>query len=137
MKKKIIAAILLSLCIACLSLFAAGLLSGCASEWYDKIKHDYAKQNGYDADGLSIDVYGEYNGTYVLIIDGSWGYPGVEVGIVEIGGAEFYFSSPRIPEAYNNGLFYSLEEAYGEQLLTHDDLVDVNEKFIADEYIRY
>ena len=73
----------------------------------------------------------------MFIIDGPWGYPGVEVGTVEIGGVEFYFSSPRIPETYNNGSFYSLQEAYDKQLLTYDDLVDVNEKFIEGEYIKY
>ena len=111
---------------------------GCGNrQWYDQIKYDYARQNNYRTDELSLDVYGEYNGTYVFIIDGPWGYPGVEVGTVEIGGVEFYFSSPRIPETYNNGSFYSLQEAYDEQLLTHNDLVDVNEKFIAGEYTTY
>ena len=106
------------------------MFGGCGNrQWYDQIKYDYARQNNYRTDELSLDVYGEYNGTYVFIIDGPWGYPGVEVGTVEI--------SPRIPETYNNGSFYSLQEAYDEQLLTHNDLVDVNEKFIAGEYIRY
>ena len=104
------------------------MFGGCGNrQWYDQIKYDYARQNNYRTDELSLDVYGEYNGTYVFIIDGPWGYPGVEVGTV----------SPRIPETYNNGSFYSLQEAYDEQLLTHNDLVDVNEKFIAGEYIRY
>ena len=68
---------------------------GCGNrQWYDQIKYDYARQNNYRTDELSLDVYGEYNGTYVFIIDGPWGYPGVEVGTVEIGGVEFYFSSP-------------------------------------------
>ena len=105
------------------------MFGGCGNrQWYDQIKYDYARQNNYRTDELSLDVYGEYNGTYVFIIDGPWGYPGVEVGTVD---------SPRIPETYNNGSFYSLQEAYDEQLLTHNDLVDVNEKFIAGEYIRY
>lgn len=114
------------------------IFSGCGNrQWYDQIKYDYVRQNNYRVDELSLDVYGEYNGTYVFIIDGPWGYPGIEVGTVEIGGVEFYFSSPRIPEAYNNGSFYSLQEAYDEQLLTHNDLVDVNKKFISGEYATY
>ena len=66
------------------------MFGGCGNrQWYDQIKYDYARQNNYRTDELSLDVYGEYNGTYVFIIDGPWGYPGVEVGTVEIGGVEF------------------------------------------------
>ena len=102
-----------------------------------RIKSDCARLYGYSEEELAIDIYGEYDGTYVLIIDGPWGYPGVEVGNVNIGGVEFYFSSPRIPQAYQGGSFYSLREAYEEGLLTAGNLSELNQALANGRYERY
>ena len=132
-------AAILSMFAGCVKVGEEGSEDGNSSECNvaEQIKQDYAEQNDYDADELSLFIYGEYNGTYALIIDGPWGYAGVEVGTVAIGGVEFYFPSPRIPQAYNAGTFYSLEEAYDKQLLLYDDLADLRIKFTADDFEKF
>ncbi len=101
-----------------------------------QIKIDYAKYGKYDSNDLRLSVYGEYKGTCVMFIDGPWYYQDV-ITTETVGGVEFVYSSSRKLKAYKDGNFYSLGEAYENQLLTRVDLLDVHAKYESKQFKIY
>lgn len=110
------------------------------SEIHREIKAAYiAKHPSYnltDAD-ISLHYYGEFDGTYVLIIRASC----FEVANVEIyqtvDDITYCFSVDESFETYRAGEFYSLQKAFDLGFLSHDNLYSVWEKHRAENYYLY
>lgn len=105
-------------------------------DWVVQLKNDYANTYNYNSQDLKISFYCEYNGTYVMFIDGPWYYQEV-ITTEAVGGVDFVYGSSRTLTAYNGGTFYSLGEAYENQLLTRDDLLDAHEKYESKQFKIY
>ena len=106
-----------------------------------QIKNDFVKNNDdgvhdIGSKDLRLTVYGKYIGTSVMFIDGPWYYQDV-ITTETVGGVEFVYGSSRTLTAYNGGRFYSLEQAYENQLLTYDDLLDIKSKYEGKQYTVY
>lgn len=77
--------------------------------------------------------YGEFNGTYVLII-----FYGDTVNDVfhtlTVDGITFYFGGGYTFSVYREGDFFTLQEAFVNGLLTHENLLTVRENYQGDSF---
>lgn len=101
----------------------------------DEIRYIYFMRyvNAYDRNSTLADVsirqmYGEYNGAYAVMID----YSGVGHGLpalgYEVDGVTFqYDGHGNSIQIYKDGEFYSLADAFTENIITHDNLVSIAE----------
>ena len=141
MRKKVLCMILASIFCLC----GLGMLAGCGEEvppvdltgkgqemW--EIKKDYknhlleTSERYQDAviDDFKITLFGEFHGVYVMYIDWFWDHaqkPTME----EVDGVEFWHSEVRSFDVYHNGKFYSLQEVFDLEIISHEDLLQLKE----------
>ncbi|MCH5163992.1 MAG: hypothetical protein J1F36_03160 [Clostridiales bacterium] len=98
----------------------------------DKIKIDYAKLNDVKASNVSYKVYGEFDGTYVLMIDVEGANYSDSLHNLTVDGVDFHFTQIRTFDVYRNGEFCTLTEAFNRGLLTHENLLTVRSNHRAD-----
>ena len=107
----------------------------------EKIKAAYIEQHQYypynfTVEDVSLSYYGDFNGTYVLMVYlYRYGYECI-IGQSIVDGVKFIYSDSNELTAYSKGKFYSLTEAFAKGLLTHSDLLEVQRNYRADyEYL--
>ena len=87
----------------------AALLVACGeTSEHEEIAAAYAKEQGVDQSTVSFKCYGEFDGTHVVLFDGT--YPQALYNEV-IGGVIFYHSQMQTFEVYHDGIFCSLNDA--------------------------
>lgn len=135
--KKILA--ILCVILGILGLCACGQTEAKQSEEDDEIAVAYAELHNGNASDVVYKSYGEFDGTNVLIIS----FKNSDVGDAErievVDGVDFYFNVWIKFDVYHDGAFYTLQEAFNNSWLTHEDLLTVrsnhraaNEKFYED-----
>ena len=82
----------------------------------------------YTAEDVTLTFYGEYNGAYVMFIDTPYLAYLDAITTQVVDGVTFVYGSSHTLDVYNNGSFYSVGEAFENGLLTHNDLVDINNR---------
>ena len=87
---------------------------------------DYVGDDYYTTDDIEMEIYGEYNGVYVFYVV-TGGQTAVAWNEL-IDDLVFPYSGGRTIQAYSDGEIMTLKEAYDNDVLTHDDLIDINEK---------
>ena len=102
----------------------AVIFSACNSDDHDKITADYAKLKNVDKPELSFTCYVEFGDTHVLMLN--WVYPDA-LSEETVDGVVFHHNQIKTFDVYNNGKFYSLQEAIDSGLLTHDDLLKLRD----------
>ena len=127
----------------CLAL-AAVIITGCAfagygdapeqsieeeiiEAYYNTVEDDAFREHYTTAD-LSLRFRGAFSDTYVVFVDGPYGYGQIETGET-VGGIKFRYCDSHHPYAYHQGKFYSLSEAYALGYLTLDDLMQLKEDY--------
>lgn len=91
----------------------------------------YIRPNRADAtaDEVYIRKYlGEYHGVYALMIAPFDALFSTDMPTETIDGVTFYYSSGQKISVYDGVGFYSLREAFGRGLLSHEDLVAIEER---------
>lgn len=130
MKKKIMLKIMLVLTACLMSLYALSVIAGCTDN--DEIVSAYAKLYGVKAADVSYKSYGEFDGTQVLIIS----VRDIGVGDAEkteiVDGVDFHFNVWITFEVYHEGEFYTLQQAFDNGWLTHENLLTVRENHKSD-----
>ena len=115
--------------IAALCALAAASFGGCSPE--DEILRAWKREHNYYAElggyPLSIDMRGEYGGTYVFYVDGLAAGAAITVDVVD--NVYFAYPSTRQLEVYNGGKFYTLSAAFEAGLLSHADLLDIQKNY--------
>lgn len=80
-------------------------------------------------DEVSLRCRGAFNGVYVLFVDvDSWDYTTAVYWVV-VDDVEFVYPTGQKMTVYYNGSFCSLDEAYENEILSHDDLLTVQLNF--------
>lgn len=74
--------------------------------------------------------YGRFGETYVLVPNGMFDEAITEE---EVGGVVYRHSQVKYFTVYNNGVLYRLQEAYDSGLLSHNDLLLLQENYLADK----
>ena len=116
---KIISLILVLFCVV--SIFVA-----CSEKEHAKITTDYAKLHNVEEKYVDFICYGEFHGTHVVMFNEI----ALQVLTSEtVDGVTFNYPTSLHLTAYNNGNFYSLQEAFDNGLLTHGNLVTLRNKF--------
>ena len=78
---------------------------------------------GATIDDIAVDhYYGTYNGTAVVIMTDAFARYLTVLTSETVGGATFHYPNSNKALAWNDGSFYSLQEAYSIGLLTENDL---------------
>lgn len=104
----------------------AVIFSACNSNDHDKITADYAKLKNVDKAEIDFTCYAEFDGTHVLMLN--WDYPdALSEEIVH--GVVFRHNQIKTFDVYNKGEFYSLQEAFNNGLLTHNNLVTLRDRY--------
>lgn len=82
-------------------------------------------------DEISLRCFGAFDGVYVLFVDvESWGYTAaIEVDV--IAGVKFIYSSGQKMYVYCNNAFYTILEAYENNILSCDNLLATQETYKA------
>ena len=101
----------------------------------EKIKADYIAEHPRDHltnEDITLRHYGEFNETYVFMMDIN-GYDAL-TGIFHdiISDVVFIYPSGNKLTVYSDGKFYSLKEAFEKELLTHDNLLEVQTNYRSD-----
>ncbi len=92
--------------------------------YFNLHKKDFDNCNATAAD-ISIFFCGEYSGSYVMFVHSAvYSYEDA-VSLEIIDGVLFNYSSGHKMDVYNNGMFYSVSEAFNQDLLTHNDLLNL------------
>ena len=80
---------------------------------------------------VGMHSYGEFDGTYVLMI--SAGVEAVQdvVTSLTVDGVTFTFPNAKLFDVYRAGTFYSLQEAFDSGYLSHDNLLTVRDNYEA------
>ena len=94
---------------------------------HDKITADYAKLYNIDESNVNFNCYGEFNGTHILTYESRAYSQAFSNEIVD--GVTFVHSRILTFDVYNNGNFYSLQEAFDNGLLSHDNLVTLRDNY--------
>lgn len=103
----------------------AMIFSACGDE-HDKITATYAKLKDLSKAEVSFTCYGEFDDVHVLMFSGL--YPDAESNEV-VDGVVFQHSQVKTFDVYHKGNFYSLNEAFSDGLLTHDDLLTLHDRY--------
>ena len=117
--------IIVSLCLAC---SVAVIFSACNLDEHSKIANAYAKQYNYKIDKSEINFtcYKEFGGAHILMFDGL--YPqALSQEIVD--GVVFHHNEVKTFSVYKSGRFYSLQQAYYQLLVTHDNLLALRDRY--------
>ena len=115
--------IMLSLCLAC---SLAVMFSACNLDEHSKIANAYAKQYNIDKSEINFTCYKEFGGAHILMFDGL--YPqALSQEIVD--GVVFHHNEVKTFDVYKSGKFYSLQEAYNQKLVTHDNLLALRDRY--------
>ncbi|MCH5148669.1 MAG: hypothetical protein J1G05_04835 [Clostridiales bacterium] len=110
-----------------------GLLGFCACEQNtegeqnkpDEIAVAYAELHNGKASDVVYDSYGEFDGTNVLIISFKNAAVSDALNTEIVDGVDFHFSVLITFDVYRKGAFYTLQEAFNNKWLTHEDLLTV------------
>lgn len=98
-----------------------------------KIKACYIRNSSsdYTLEELSIDYWGEYNGSHVLFMHGPWGY-WQALGCEKVEDLIFVYSDSREMRVYNEerDSFSSLKNAYEAGWLTYEDLTLLQNRYV-------
>lgn len=130
----------------CLMLVAA-LITGCAFAGIqpstepqeqlsieDEIKQAYYYQESdyfrshYSLDDLSLRFRGAFSDSYVVFVDGPFGYF-AWLTSETVGGLTFTYPDSQQAKVYHQGNFYAMTEAYELGLLTTDNLLELHTKY--------
>ena len=104
----------------------AVIFSACNSDNHDKITSDYAKLKNVDKAEIDFTCYAEFGGMHVLML--KWIYPDA-LSEETVDGVVFHHNQIKTFDVYNNGQFYSLQEAFDSGLLNHDNLVTLRDRY--------
>ena len=146
MKKYLI--ILFSAILSCLMLFA---FSGCGPELEDQevpvaLQESTEKEiiSAYVASSkdpvteeeVSLRCYAVFDGVYVLFVNANWSYAEV-VTTDTVAGVKFVYSNAHEMTVYSDGDFYSLSEAYKNNILSKNDLLQLQKNYKSDHEFLY
>lgn len=126
--KKILKALICSI------LFVVMIMSSAAcagSEEYE-IKKAYAKLHNVKASEVVYKSYGEFDGTYVLIISCKESNVSDANRTETVDGVDFHFNVYITFDVYREKAFYTLQQAFARGWLTHDNLLTVRDNHRAD-----
>ena len=116
---KIISLILVIFCVV--SIFVA-----CAEKEHTKITTNYAQLRNIEESNVDFICYGEFHGTHVVMFNEI----ALQVLTSEtVDGVTFNYPTSTHLTAYNNGNFYSLQEAFDNGLLTHSNLLTLRNNY--------
>ena len=104
----------------------ATLFVACSKDEHKKIAEDYAELHNLEASRVGFECYGEFGKTYVLIMQGAYSQVFTTEAVDDV---VFHHSAAVTFTVYNNGSFYSLQEAFDNGLLTHDNLLTLRDKY--------
>lgn len=110
-----------------------GLLGLCACEQNtggeqnkpDEIAVAYAELHNGNANNVVYKSYGEFDGTNVLIISFKGSFVGQAFNTETVDGVDYHFNVCITFDVYRKGSFYTLQEAFNNKWLTHEDLLTV------------
>ena len=91
---------------------------------YYELHKKEMERNSCAVDDIKISFYGKYGESYALFIDSIYFYPQA-YHPVTIDGVVLHYWDYQELDVYNNGEIYTVQEAFENGLLTHDDLVDI------------
>ena len=87
-------------------------------------------QNYYETEALSLRYFGEFNGAYVVFVDGDQSYSSFNTGITVAGVHISYPTMQRMMVYHEkSGTFQGLRGAYGDGWLTFEDLLMIKERY--------
>lgn len=84
--------------------------------------------NNVNTSELSVDVRGVYGDSYVFYLNGPFNY-GSTLTHSFIDNVYFAYPDSHQLEVYNSGIIYTLEEAFDAQLLTRENLLDIQKNY--------
>ena len=79
---------------------------------------------------ISLRCYGAFDGVYVLFVDGVWLHMPMETSEV-IAGVIFTYPDSLHMEVYCDGVFYTMTEAYDNNILSYDNLLTTHDTYKA------
>ncbi len=114
------------------------LLSACVQLAHEQIAADWGKLHNREKEEVHVDCYGEFDGAHVVMLTmDEEGFMAV-VGGETVGGVEFRYNYASLRfNVWYDGSFYTLQEAFDEGILTHDDLLTVRENHKAEFSFMY
>lgn len=127
--RKIIAVLL-----AVMGLF---VFCACGQNESGEIKKAYAKLHDVPASDVNFKSYGEFDGTYVLIISCKGIDSATVLSSETVDGVDFHFHIGISFDVYRKGAFYTLQEAFDSGWLTHEDLLTVRSNHRAEYEFLY
>lgn len=116
--KKLLPVLLLAFCMTFL-FTACTETTPCTENEHKAITTAYAKLYNADESEISFTCYAQFNGTHILMFNGMHMQV---ISIETVDGVVFHHSDSKTFDVYNNGEFYSLQEAFDRGLITHKNL---------------
>ena len=101
-------------------------ITACNNDEHGKITSEYAKLYNIHKSEVSFKCYGEFEDTHVIMFGGLYAQA---LSSEMVDGVIFHHSELKTFTVYNNGNFYSLQEAFNSGLLNHDNLLTVQENY--------
>lgn len=122
--KKLLRVIPLILAVCCVAI----LLTACQTP---SIEAAYAKMKGVDEADVTYESYGEFDGTHVLIMSHKDMFVTEAIHHETVDGVDFHFSVLISFDVFRNGKFYTLQEAFDNGWVSHENLLTVRENHKA------
>lgn len=105
-------------------------LSACGRSTHDKIGDEWKDKIGMTEEEVTVKCYGEFGDVHVVML--ICGDTAAVEGEETVDGVDFHYNYAGYPlTAWQDDRFYSLQEAFDNGILTHEDLVNVRENHKA------
>ncbi len=103
-----------------------------------EIKDAYLKIDpNRNENDITLRCYGSFDGVYVLFVDDSNALYSDLICKENVSGVEFIYSDSQQLTVYAEGEFYSLSESFEKGLLTHEELLEVQNNYLTDHQFLY
>lgn len=104
----------------------AVIFSACNNDEHNEIAAAYAKQLNVDKSEIDFTCFLEIEGTHILMFNTL--YPDA-LSEETVDGVVFHHDQVKTFDVYNNGIFYSLQEAFNNGLVSHENLLTLRDLY--------
>ena len=134
--KKIFGILITALLACCFALSFSACIEGGVEE-HKQIVAEYAQLHGGDKSKIDYRCYGQFDGTHVMVIQPQDYALSPAINHVAVDGVDFYFRAMISFDVYRYGEFYTLQEAFDNGWLSHDNLLTVRKNHMTDNQSLY